>query len=363
MSEFALPPPLPPNPDCHPPPLPSYPECEDPGLTGARLPHPRKLVLMTLFSFEADTLEIMLKEQQDLVDFIFIVEASTTHRGVPKPLMWERLKMTPRFSFVTSSQVIHIIVDTAGGRAGGDVWYYEKLQTSEGVSRILSWAKTTGQLGESDLFISADVDEVMSRAALQKLRWCSVNSPVITGALWMPVGALDRALKSDYPVEGRPHTYGLPTIYQWGHILRGRGDGSRLQVHFRGARDKYVEGGIHMTNSAFFPIAVLKEITGTEYTRNISGFFNTIFADVSDIDYQQDMITTLDSKPFWKNTTVPLDQAPDVTPYVPWFLACNRQRFPYWFGHPDPRNYHLLLAMRSEGGKKEGQGSDGQRVW
>ena len=89
----------------------------------------------------------------------------------------------------------------------------------------------------------------------------------------MPVGRLDRALRSDYPVAGRPHTYGLPTIYQWGLILRGEADGSRLQVHFKGARDKYVEGGIHMTNSAFILIAVLNEIKGTEYKRNILGFF------------------------------------------------------------------------------------------
>ena len=233
--------------------------------------------------------------------------------------------------------------------------------------RIISWSRATGLLTESDLFISADVDEIMSRAALQKLRWCNLTSPVITGALWMPVGSLDRALKSDYPVVGRPHTYGLPTIYQWGQITSGQADGSRLQVHFKGLRDKCVEGGIHMTNSPFFPIAVLKEITGTEYRRNISGFFNNVFEDVADIDYQQNMITTLDSKPFWKNTTVPLDKAPDVTPHVPWFLACNTHRFPYWFGQPDPRNYHLLMAMRSgfkdRVGKRDMQGSNMDRVW
>ena len=78
----AIPPPVESNPGCLPPPLPTYPECDDPGLTGERLHNPRKLVIMALFSFEVDTLEIMLKEQQDMVDFIFIVEGSTTHRGV-----------------------------------------------------------------------------------------------------------------------------------------------------------------------------------------------------------------------------------------------------------------------------------------
>ena len=37
---------------------------------------------MILFSFEVDTLEIALREIQDVVDHIFIVESSYTHRGV-----------------------------------------------------------------------------------------------------------------------------------------------------------------------------------------------------------------------------------------------------------------------------------------
>ena len=37
---------------------------------------------MMLFSFEVDTLEISLREQHDWVDMIFIVEATTTTKGV-----------------------------------------------------------------------------------------------------------------------------------------------------------------------------------------------------------------------------------------------------------------------------------------
>ena len=37
---------------------------------------------MIIFSFEVDTLEIALKEQQDMVDKIFLVESSATHKGV-----------------------------------------------------------------------------------------------------------------------------------------------------------------------------------------------------------------------------------------------------------------------------------------
>ena len=129
----------------------------------------------------------------------------------------------------------------------------------------------------------------------------------------------------------------------------------------REIRDKYVEGGIHMTNSAFFPLAALKEITATEYTRNISSFFTTIFESLDEIDYQQHMISTLDSKPFWKETTDPLEKAGDVSHYVPWFLTCNKHRFPYWFSQIDPRNRILFEAMRSE--KAGTSRSSAEEVW
>ena len=48
--------------------------------------------MMVLFGFEVDTLEILLREVKDLVDVLFIVEATHTHKGDSKPLIWERLK-------------------------------------------------------------------------------------------------------------------------------------------------------------------------------------------------------------------------------------------------------------------------------
>ena len=79
----SLPPPSAPHPSCSAPPLPQPPSCAgQPGLTGAPLARPRTLVLMILFGFEVDTLEIALREQIKFVDKIFIVEATTTTKGV-----------------------------------------------------------------------------------------------------------------------------------------------------------------------------------------------------------------------------------------------------------------------------------------
>ena len=79
----ALSPPISPHPSCSPPTLPPIPSCAgQPGLTGERLAHERKVVLMMMFGFEVDTLEISLRSQLDWVDTVFLVEATSTTKGV-----------------------------------------------------------------------------------------------------------------------------------------------------------------------------------------------------------------------------------------------------------------------------------------
>ena len=145
--------------------------------------------------------------------------------------------------------------------------FLEDHQTGVGIARVRSWAKKVS-LSPSSLLISGNTDEVLSQSTLHQLAWCQVMpGQFITGALWMPLGSLDRAWQTDYPVEGRPHTFSLPTIYRWGDVEDGRQDGSRLQIKFKGKREKYMMGGIHMTNPAFLPLAILKEITASETDR------------------------------------------------------------------------------------------------
>merc|ERR1712018_170001 len=78
----ALPPQVPASLTCRPTPLPSKPICNDTAFSGNKLEKPRKLALMLMFGFEVDTLEVQLREVVDVVDVIFIVEATVTHHGV-----------------------------------------------------------------------------------------------------------------------------------------------------------------------------------------------------------------------------------------------------------------------------------------
>ena len=141
--------------------------------------------------------------------------------------MWERLQYDERFQFVPAGLVVHVIVNHLRDdldKKGKTHWWFEDSETRAGVARARAWAAVqqpeygspgTGRLGPDDLFISANTDEVMSREALHKLRWCKLDSKSpISGALWMPMGNLNLAFRTDFPVQGRPHTYSFPTIYR-----------------------------------------------------------------------------------------------------------------------------------------------------
>ena len=39
----------------------------------------------------------------------------------------------------------------------------------------------------------------------------------------------------------------------------------------------------------------------------------------------------------------------DTAEFVPWFLECNAERYPYWFGVKDPRNKFLHDAITKIG--------------
>ena len=100
-------------------------------------------------------MEIHLRETADLVDHYFLVEATITHKGENKPILWERLRcthvcldcqntislhhrFTERFSFLKEDQVIHVVVDHLGDyqdhrskAAGNGInWWVFKSQVS-----------------------------------------------------------------------------------------------------------------------------------------------------------------------------------------------------------------------------------------
>lgn len=42
----------------------------------------------------------------------------------------------------------------------------------------------------------------------------------------------------------------------------------------------------------------------------------------------------------------PVAEATDLIPKIPYYLSCNRERFPYWFGYHDKRNGDFLDKIK-----------------
>ena len=173
-------------------------------------------------------------------------------------------------------------------------------------------------------------------------------SRTLTGALWTPLGRLDQATRVRWPAEGRVHAWAQPSIYTWGDVLDGRENGRRGFGGSYGKEGGHILGGTHMTKTSFLPNAILKEVTATEALW-YPGYLNTGFlltATKEKLDKEQAAIYNLEDNSCWKEVTDTLELSKDVEHYVPWFLACNPDRFPYWFGKPDPRNEDMEEALR-----------------
>ena len=86
-----------------------------------------------------------------------------------KPLMWERVRATERFSFVNESKIVHVVMDEVVNleRVRSDQWYHELTQTDTGIDRVKLWSLQTGHLEEDDLLIFPMEDEEVSRRSTE----------------------------------------------------------------------------------------------------------------------------------------------------------------------------------------------------
>ena len=115
---------------------------------------------------------------------------------------------------------------------------------------------------------------------------------------------------------------------------------------------QFMTGGVHLTSPAFLPLVLVKLLTCTECNGNIFLPEQMIKTSVEELDEEQDMFYNMDHyPPDWRNRTIRLDDLAEQDRrdlgYVPWYLACQRNRFPYWFGEHDGRNRDLLEALQA----------------
>ncbi|KAL3892741.1 MAG: hypothetical protein SGPRY_014832 [Prymnesium sp.] len=330
----------------------SPPVCTAPAFTGALRPpdvRPR-IVYMVLFSFEADLLEVLLHEIAGVVHKLVLVEAPYVHqRTFSKPFLWPKLARQPRFS--KFEDLIHYF-QVPSQQPSSDIWHGERQAMRAGSQEISDMARSWG-LKPYDMIIMASVDEILSRATLINLRRCEVKGPVIAGGVWMPMGALDRAFLPDWSVGGRQYAFAPPTTYTFGKFeemrrnYREKGTGPEVgRMFVPPNKNLYVLGGIHLTDSPLPALSILKDLTATEYhSRHAIGKMKLASTIAGANELQ--VIQTRNSK--YASRFIPIHKMSPFereVVFIPWYLGCNKARFPYMFGKPDPRNEQLARVLQ-----------------
>ena len=97
--------------------------------------------------FDADSLEIHLNEVFDVIDYFFILEATSVHcKTLKKKLMWSDLSVQPRFQRFRS-KIIHLILDdvdvTFNNGTKINAWTLESLQEEMRWRKIKEWNMKT----------------------------------------------------------------------------------------------------------------------------------------------------------------------------------------------------------------------------
>jgi len=325
--------------------------------TGTMFAHPKTLVDIVLFSYELDVLEIRLNELGKVVDYFVLVEMAFTFKGIPKPSLWARNRKSSRFADV-ASKVVHVFIDGPGAhqlaeaQTGTLNWHPELYQTRRGWELVGSLIKKLGLEDTDTVKLYGDADEIPAFKSCWLMKHCERHDPQVplSNGIWMPMGRLDYALSTDFPVTDLPYTFRNPT---WQPA-----NGTRLVGRF--INGPHLLGGVHLTYYNYFPFILQEALSCTEChgigDLNLPGLlraaeassassFDTamkcVFQARTDL---QGSLRVLADRLTPLQTVISQDPCYREVMYLPQYLRCNWERFPAWFGRTDPR---LLFGSSS----------------
>jgi len=256
-----------------------------------------------MFINEVDTLELRLKELNDVVSYTIIFEADVDHHGQHSRPFARQVLELPRFAFARRVTVVTL---TVGKLGAGDVFRYERAKER------LAQDYLRKVLQPTDVVIFGHADEIPRREAAWKVKHCDVPLPA-NFALWFPMDRTFAEFKSDFPAKGLPWTLGDPAVY----MVRDM-DGISL-----GKYDNVAGPGFHASNYCYLPNVYLKMRQGTEF--NLDGVNGDVCKVLREFcvpgNYPGPRFRPARADTFKLN--------------APW--ALQRARFPVWFGLPDSR--------------------------
>ncbi len=169
-------------------------------------------------------------------------------------------------------KIVHIILDdiesapSRNDASAENMWFIEDTQERMRFSKFLEWnEKQADPFSDDDMIGFGDTDEVAWRDNVWLLKHCIPSNSAIDIGIWFPMGRIDHAFRTDFPVPGHPYTLGDPTYF----TIKGAKEqmaGGKPPSRNRGTSGSFLLGGMYMTRHRFLPFMILETITCTECT-------------------------------------------------------------------------------------------------
>lgn len=304
---------------------------------------PVKMIDVFKLGYEADVLETRLWEYIDVADYVVIVECELSLLGVPKVLVWDKLRKQQRFK-PFQEKVLHLVFEISEitGRKNGDKtdvqeqWAVEDREYELLKTRLPDILNKL-QVNTDNVVVNyGDVDEITSRRNMHLMKHCEPRQLPVDSGIWFPMGRLDRAFSTDWPTAAGSYSFGDPTFQNLSNFV-GLG---------RGKSGMYLLGGMHMSDYNYLPFRLMKVLSNSDADGIPDswlhllrrGHTQKLFDDLSNMEApvfpasRRERIITLkalyDLSPTYKQMV-----------YTPWFLDANPARYPLWYGQEDRRVY------------------------
>lgn len=321
-----------------PPPLPDV-KCEDYtnlyGDEARKAEKEHKMGVLIQLGYDVDLLEVYLWEVYDVVDKFFITESVYSHSNDQKrkPLIWDKVKDTPRFKRF-ADKVVHFVVDDAGRTIpDGNIWASEDAQERLRWEKFKEWNEKHKYFEDDDLLGFGDTDEIPSRNALAVLKQCSGNLDHLDIGITFFFGGHENAFRSDFPKSGYPYTLGEPTFFTLKDALTFRGKYPYPNKN-RGQSPKFLLGGAHISPYPYAPFVMNKALVATE--RRKMAVTSGSMEELEDY-YKNEAVNQFRSR--ISNVNQVMNRIKDHY-YIPWIMKCVPDRYPSFFGKRDQRLYY-----------------------
>eukprot|EP00038_Savillea_parva_P013394 m.8222 g.8222 ORF g.8222 m.8222 type:complete len:489 (+) comp2514_c0_seq1:241-1707(+) len=340
------------DPQCAtPPPVPPHDQvtCSENGFNGRRSPDKLATVYRVMpFGYEADTIEIVLREYQGLKNVkAVLIESALSHKEPfqPKSSQWDRIVNQSRFDGLRDMVVYRSTMPASfitADRARQDaMWASERAQERYGLDDMKQWLGS--RLKDTDVVVMGSPDEVLSRHIMHSLVHCELRDSMVGAAIGFPFGFVERAFRPDFRPRGLTYSFTLPTAYSvgrfpWDKIIRYFDPPNKHM---------YVQGGMHLTGYTLLAAALIKDVSTTDHDGKVVRIQHLCQDGPAKLraDIRARYLSSEGGRATDVTSLSPQEQASYV---VPWFLACNRERYPTWFKDTktvDPRDDDVFAAV------------------